>query len=79
MSGVMLRGELEGEPKGLDRDRELWRRELIEPLYLYALSRRPTELELSAVYEAVGPRLEREDVEDLIWSLLMLPEFQYVR
>lgn len=79
MSGVMLRGELEGEPKGLDRDRELWRRELIDPLYLYALSRRPTELELSAVYEAVGPRLEREDVEDLIWSLLMLPEFQYVR
>jgi len=79
MASVAMRGEFDGEHSGVESGRELWRREWIEPLYLYALSRRPTELELSAIYEAVGERLEGQDVEDLIWSLVMLPEFQYVR
>jgi hypothetical protein len=79
MASVAMRGEFDGEHSGVESGRELWRRECIEPLYLHALSRRPTELELSAIYEAVGERLEGQDVEDLIWSLVMLPEFQYVR
>lgn len=79
IASLAMRGEFDGEQSGAERGREYWRRELIEPLYLHALSRHPTELELSAIYEAVGERLESQDVEDLIWSLVMLPEFQYVR
>ena len=43
----------------------------IEWLYVSALSRRPTAVELETVRDM--------DLADLLWAVLMLPEFQLVR
>lgn len=48
-------------------------------MYAFALSRPPTEAELSATTEALGPTLTDAGVADLLWTLVMLPEFQLIR
>lgn len=48
-------------------------------LYEFALSRKPTGDELAALKQFAGSDLEPQTMEDLIWSVLMLPEFQMVR
>ena len=53
--------------------------EFIDWLYLFALSREPTADEASVLAEAVGPSLTQQNVEDVLWSVIMLPEFHLVR
>jgi hypothetical protein len=53
--------------------------DLIDRLYMTALSRRPTPDETGAAAALLGPRPAKESVEDLLWSIFMLPEFQMVR
>ena len=53
--------------------------EFIRWLYHFALSRDPTADELRILTEAAGPELTEPVVEDILWSVLMLPEFQLVR
>jgi len=48
-------------------------------LYRYALSRDPRPDEMLALRETLGPKLTEQGVQDIIWSVLMLPEFQLVR
>jgi hypothetical protein len=50
----------------------------IERLYLFALGRKPTPAEAKAAAELVGASDSREGYEDLLWSVLMLPEFQLI-
>lgn len=45
----------------------------------YALSRKPTADELQLAEEFLGTNPSQQSVEDLLWSVLMLPEFQLVR
>ncbi|MEN9674880.1 MAG: hypothetical protein RIS76_776 [Verrucomicrobiota bacterium] len=45
-------------------------------VFAQALSRPPTPRELSLAVELVGSQPRREGVEDLLWSVAMLPEFQ---
>jgi hypothetical protein len=52
---------------------------LINRLYLTALSRPPTSEEQSTATNLLGQTATSEDVEDLLWSVIMLPEFQLVR
>lgn len=52
---------------------------IAEELYQFALSRSPTSDEKKAVSELIGEKLEVEDLEDMLWAIIMLPEFQYVR
>ncbi len=52
---------------------------LIQRLYLTALSRPPTTDELSAATTLLSPTPTSESLQDLLWSLIMLPEFQLVR
>ncbi len=52
---------------------------IIDWLYAYALSRRPTESERSLAMESMGNRAEVLEVEDLMWAILMQPEFMIVR
>jgi hypothetical protein len=54
-------------------------RELIDRIYMHALSRHPRIEELQTIDEMIGPTLERTELEDILWSVVMLPEFQYVR
>jgi predicted metal-dependent hydrolase len=52
--------------------------EMIERIYQNALGRVPSSEELRAAEELIGSPARAEGVEDLIWSLVMLPEFQLI-
>ena len=53
-------------------------RELVQKLYAKALGRQPTRKELSAAREILGQPAQPAGVEDLLWALTMLPEFQLI-
>lgn len=53
--------------------------DLVAALYRAALSRSPTSDELAAAQEILGSAPSARNVEDLLWAVLMLPEFQLVR
>lgn len=53
--------------------------ELTTWLFTFALSRPPTEDEMRLAAELLGEKMEQQAVEDLIWAVLMLPEFQLIR
>jgi hypothetical protein len=52
---------------------------MIDWLYEFALSRRPSASERATSLELLGSVPTQNGVEDLLWSVLMLPEFQIVR
>jgi hypothetical protein len=51
----------------------------IERLYVRGLCRRPTAAELAAGREILGAPVTSESLADLLWALIMLPEFQMIR
>ncbi len=53
--------------------------ELVSWLYRAALSRPPARTELELARNTLGNTPGQEGVEDLLWSVLLLPEFQLVR
>jgi hypothetical protein len=60
------------------RDMPKSSRELITDLYERALGRRPNRNELRIAEELVGAPARKEGVEDLLWTMTMLPEFQLI-
>jgi hypothetical protein len=52
--------------------------DLVNGLYAKALGRRPSSVELKLADELLGQPASREHVEDLLWALAMLPEFQLI-
>jgi hypothetical protein len=54
---------------------------LIRQIYQTALSRPPTPLEMKTALALVSPRgtVEREGLQDLLWAILLSPEFQFIR
>jgi hypothetical protein len=52
--------------------------ELVEHLYEEALGRPPTPPECQTALELSGRPLRLDGVEDLLWSIAMLPEFQLI-
>lgn len=53
--------------------------EFIDWLYRFALGREPTPEELRTLSDAIGPELTATTIEDVLWTVFMLPEFQLVR
>jgi hypothetical protein len=51
---------------------------MVEEVFREALGRAPSELELKQSLELVGSPAQQDGVEDLLWSILMLPEFQLI-
>lgn len=51
---------------------------LVDALYFKALGRRPTAAERQVAEQLVGSPAKPEGVEDLLWALAMLPEFQLI-
>jgi hypothetical protein len=51
---------------------------LIGAVYLAALGRDPQPDELTAASELLGERPTAESVSDLLWAVVMLPEFQLI-
>lgn len=52
--------------------------ELVAALYEHALGRLPTPPERRTALALVGSPVRKEGVEDLLWALTMLPEFQLI-
>ncbi len=52
--------------------------ELVDRLYAHLLSRKPTEAERQTAAGILGNKVTPAGVEDLLWALLMSPEFQYI-
>ena len=53
-------------------------REFVASLYLKALGRAPTEGEFRLAGELLSQPMKAEQVEDFVWSMTMLPEFQLI-
>ena len=53
--------------------------ELIDLLYRQALSRNPTAAELAVSRELLGGKPTPDSLSDLLWAIVMLPEFQLTR
>jgi len=52
---------------------------VISGLFHEALSRSPTEDEIEVLSDLAGAEITARGMEDVLWALLMLPEFQLVR
>lgn len=53
--------------------------EFVNWLYRFALTREPSPQELAVLTEALGEKLTEQGIQDALWSIVMLPEFQLVR
>jgi Protein of unknown function (DUF1553) len=51
----------------------------VQWLWQHALSRNPTPQEWNALAPELGDSLTEQKIEDTLWAVLMLPEFQLVR
>jgi mono/diheme cytochrome c family protein len=52
---------------------------IVERVYERALGREPTKEEMRLSRELLGKPVKRDGVEDLLWGVIMLPEFQLIR
>jgi hypothetical protein len=53
--------------------------DLVESIYRRALTRPPTPAEKTEFISALGPMPSTQKIEDLLWLVVLLPEFQFVR
>ena len=52
---------------------------MIEGLFRASLSRPPTSDELQVAREILGESVTEQSLEDLLWNVFMLPEFQWIQ
>lgn len=77
-NGETLMDQLGRGAKNLIRESPPTAPGLINNLYTRALSRNPTKRELRLSEKLVGTPIRNEGVEDLLWAVAMLPEFQLI-
>lgn len=53
--------------------------QLIQGVYLAALAREATPDEVQLARQLLGEQITQQNTEDLLWTVLMLPEFQILR
>jgi hypothetical protein len=51
---------------------------LVRTIYQEAMGRNPTREELKLAEGVVGSKPTQEGVEDFLWAVTMLPEFQLI-
>ena len=59
--------------------RHLRPKTLVDRIYERALGRMPTAAESRMCRDLLGTQVRKEGVEDLLWAVTMLPEFQLIR
>ena len=52
--------------------------EKAKQIYLRALNREPTGDEAGIAQRLLGPDAQVENIQDLLWSIMVLPEFQVI-
>jgi uncharacterized membrane protein len=79
----LTNGELLNEV--LQRGAERWlteyqgrTEEMIQHIYLIAFSRNPTEREKRIAIEFLQPDNSKDALQDLLWAMVMQPEFQFI-
>jgi mono/diheme cytochrome c family protein len=77
-NGKTLAEELEKGAEKLLARNTLSTRDLVVKVFERALDRPPTPTELSLSEELLGTPAKKEGMEDLLWSITMLPEFQLI-
>lgn len=77
-NGDILAGYLSSGAKRLIAQNKS-NKQLIDWLYHFALSRKPTAKELIVLTQVAGDGRNSVAVEDLLWTVFMLPEFQMIR
>ena len=77
-NGATLAGLLERGAERVVTELPKSNRDLVVRLYERALARRPTTAELRLAEAMVGTPVKKEGVEDLLWAMTMLPEFQLI-
>ena len=78
-NGQILAEILERGSKKLITENGSSSKEFVQWLYRFALSRDPSAEELGVLTEALGEKLTEQGIQDALWSVVMLPEFQMVR
>ena len=53
--------------------------ELVQYLFKSTLARAPTSEELADLQAALGPKPDAQGMQDVLWAICMMPEFQLVR
>lgn len=53
--------------------------QIVDSLYLASLARQPTGAERAIALELLGTPLTQQGMQDLLWAVFMLPEFQIIR
>ncbi|HEY8550748.1 MAG TPA: DUF1553 domain-containing protein, partial [Vicinamibacterales bacterium] len=78
-NGSTLATMLADGARALLREALAGKQALLNRIYRRALGRLPTAAEKAIAYDLFGPSVEAAEVEDLLWALVMLPEFQLIR
>ena len=60
------------------RERYATSEELIREVYLRALARHPEKEEMDTALEILGSSPGVEDIQDFLWAVMLLPEFQLI-
>ncbi|TMM51996.1 DUF1553 domain-containing protein [Maribacter algarum] len=53
-------------------------KKIVENLYLKSLGRKPSDSEKEVLLSVLGDRPQLENVQDVFWSTMILPEFQFI-
>ena len=69
----------QGADRILKQNPDATPKQLAELVFTSALSRAPTEAELQAAQDMLGATPRNQALTDLLWMVVMLPEFQLVR
>jgi hypothetical protein len=78
-NGAILAAQLEKGAARLLETQGADPRTMVDSLYWQALSRAPSAEEKQIALEVLGARPNADTVQDFLWTLFMLPEFQLIR
>ena len=77
-NGETLADVLSRGAKNLMEQEKLGKADLIASVYEKALGRKPTTKEAALLRELGGQPVQQAGLEDVLWTVTMLPEFQLI-
>ena len=77
-NGDLLAAQLQRGGTAWSADKKQAPEAVVDRLFREALGRTPTPKERMTALQAVGTPLSPQGIEDLLWMIAMLPEFQLI-
>jgi hypothetical protein len=78
-NGGTLDNVLAAGAKKMSQEKDIRAEDLIGRLYAKGFGRTPTQDEIGIAKELLGVNVSEDGVKDLLWAIVMLPEFQLIR